>query len=85
MEKRKKQKSTSLCCSVLKWLKLFVQMGRVDGYNPHNGRKETTFNWTDVYERNLNPSSASGEKQNTDSCVFCIESLNTNSCLIESV
>ncbi|KAF3456836.1 hypothetical protein FNV43_RR01490 [Rhamnella rubrinervis] len=35
------------------------KMGRVDGYNPHNGRKDAAFNWTDVYERNLNPPSAS--------------------------
>lgn len=28
-----------------------VQMGRVDGYNPQSGRKETAFTWTDIYEK----------------------------------
>ncbi|XP_048133546.1 actin-related protein 9-like [Rhodamnia argentea] len=27
------------------------KMGRVDAYNPQNGRKDSVFSWTDVYER----------------------------------
>lgn len=45
-------------------------MGRVDGYNPQNGRKDTAFNWTDVYDKNLNAISATGEKHNTDSRTY---------------
>lgn len=26
-------------------------MGRVDGYNPQSGRKETAFTWTDIFEK----------------------------------
>lgn len=48
----------------LKWLKLFVQMGRVDGYNPPNSRKDTAFNWTDVYEKNPNSTLVSGNRRN---------------------
>ena len=28
-----------------------MQMGRVDGYNPQSGRKETAFTWTDIFEK----------------------------------
>ncbi|CAK9165455.1 unnamed protein product [Ilex paraguariensis] len=34
------------------------KMGRVDGYPPQNNRKESTFAWTDVLEKNTNPSLA---------------------------
>ncbi|KAF8023606.1 hypothetical protein BT93_F0955 [Corymbia citriodora subsp. variegata] len=27
------------------------QMGRVDGYNPQNARKDSAFAWTDVFEK----------------------------------
>lgn len=33
-------------------------MGRVDGYNPQNNRRDAAFSWTDVYEKNPNSSSA---------------------------
>ncbi|XP_048333184.2 actin-related protein 9 isoform X1 [Ziziphus jujuba] len=35
------------------------KMGRVDGYNPPNTRKDAAFNWTDVYEKNMNSTSVS--------------------------
>ena len=39
--------------------KLFLQMGRVDGFNnPQNIRKDTAFAWTNVYEKNLTSSAA---------------------------
>ncbi|PON98718.1 Actin-related protein [Trema orientale] len=34
------------------------KMGRVDGFNPQNSRKDSAFNWTNVYEKKLNSSSA---------------------------
>lgn len=37
-----------------------VQMGRVDGYNPQNSRKEPAFDWTDVYEKDPSSSSSLG-------------------------
>lgn len=33
------------------------KMGRVDGLNPQNTKKETAFDWTDVFERNSKKSS----------------------------
>ena len=38
----------------------FSQMGRVDGYNPQNNRKDIAFSWTDVYEKEPTSSVASG-------------------------
>lgn len=38
-------------------------MGRVDGYNPHNSKKETAFTWTDVYEKEPNSSLPLGNKK----------------------
>ncbi|XP_059650895.1 actin-related protein 9 [Cornus florida] len=34
------------------------KMGRVDGYTPQNNRKETAFAWTNVFEKNSDPTSA---------------------------
>ncbi|KAF4380509.1 hypothetical protein G4B88_011755 [Cannabis sativa] len=36
------------------------KMGRVDGFNPHNNRKDTAFDWTNVHEKNVK-SPAAGE------------------------
>lgn len=35
-------------------------MGRVDGLNPQNSRKDTSFDWTDVYQEEPSSSSALG-------------------------
>ncbi|KAK7816964.1 actin-related protein 9 [Quercus suber] len=40
------------------------KMGRVDGYNPHNNKKETAFTWTDVYEKEPNSSLPLGSSIN---------------------
>lgn len=40
------------------------KMGRVDGYNPHNSKKETAFTWTDVYEKEPNSSLPLGSSIN---------------------
>ncbi|KAK6929809.1 Actin family [Dillenia turbinata] len=37
------------------------KMGRVDGFNPQSGRKDTAFAWTDVFEKASCSSSALGE------------------------
>lgn len=37
-----------------------VQMGRVDGHNMHNGKKDTVFSWTDVHEKDPTLSMAVG-------------------------
>ncbi|XP_065861767.1 actin-related protein 9 isoform X2 [Euphorbia lathyris] len=34
------------------------KIGRVDGYNPHNGRKDMALAWTNIYEQEKNPSLA---------------------------
>lgn len=33
----------------------YMQMARVDGYNPQTGKKDTPFAWTDVYEKSSGP------------------------------
>ena len=40
-----------------------VQMGRTDGNNPQSSRKESAFEWTDVYEKESNLSSALGKSR----------------------
>ena len=37
-----------------------VQMGRVDGVVSQGNKKETAYTWTDVLERNPEPSSVLG-------------------------
>ena len=37
-----------------------LQMGRADGHNMHNGKKDTVFTWTDVHERDPTSSVAVG-------------------------
>lgn len=44
-----------------------VQMGRIDGNNPQNSRKEAAFDWTDVYEKDSTTSSALGNRRILDS------------------
>ncbi|XWS13818.1 hypothetical protein CRYUN_Cryun36dG0071100 [Craigia yunnanensis] len=36
------------------------KMGRVDGYNPQNTRKDGAFTWTDIHENDLKSSVAPG-------------------------
>lgn len=36
-------------------------MGRVDGFAPQSNKKDTTFTWTDVLERNSKSSSVLGK------------------------
>ncbi|PQM40974.1 actin-related protein 9 [Prunus yedoensis var. nudiflora] len=40
------------------------KMGRVDGYNPQNNRKEPAFDWTDVYEKDPSSSSSLESSEN---------------------
>lgn len=40
------------------------KMGRVDGYNPQSGRKETSFTWTDIYEKEPTSSLPLGSSTN---------------------
>lgn len=40
-----------------------VQMGRVDGHNPHYIRKDLPFTWTNVYEEATSSSSALGKRK----------------------
>lgn len=42
---------------------LNVQLGRVDGHNPHITRKDLPFTWTNVYEEATSSSSASGKRK----------------------
>ena len=46
-------------CST-KITKTNVQMGRVDGYNPQNTRKDGAFTWTDIHVKDLKSSVAPG-------------------------
>lgn len=36
-------------------------MGRIDGNNPQNSRKEAAFDWTDVYGKDSNSSPVVGK------------------------
>lgn len=47
-------------------------MGRVDGYNPHNSKKETAFTWTDVYEKEPNSSLPLGNRKFITFFLFCL-------------
>nr|XP_028947160.1 actin-related protein 9 [Malus domestica] len=40
------------------------KMGRVDGLNPQNSRKDTSFDWTDVYQKEPSSSSALESSEN---------------------
>ncbi|GKV18994.1 hypothetical protein SLEP1_g29295 [Rubroshorea leprosula] len=40
------------------------KMGRIDGYNPINARKDTAFTWTDVYVKDQNSSMVSESSMN---------------------
>ncbi|TQE01132.1 hypothetical protein C1H46_013271 [Malus baccata] len=40
------------------------KMGRVDGLNPQNSRKDTSFDWTDVYKKEPSSSSALESSEN---------------------
>lgn len=42
---------------------LDVQMGRVDGHNPHIIRKDLPFTWTNVYEEATNSSVSLGKRK----------------------
>lgn len=42
---------------------VIVQMGRVDGYNPQNSRKDSPFSWTNVYEEESTASMEQGLKK----------------------
>lgn len=44
-----------------------MQMGRIDGNNPQNSRKEAAFDWTDVYEKDSTTASALGNRRILDS------------------
>lgn len=37
-----------------------LQMGRADGHNMYNGKKDTVFTWTDVHEKDSTSSAAVG-------------------------
>lgn len=36
-------------------------MGRVDGYNSQNSKRDVAFSWTNIYEKESTSSSALGE------------------------
>lgn len=38
-----------------------LQIGRVDGHNMHNGKKDSVFSWTDVHERDPTSPMAAGK------------------------
>lgn len=49
-----------ILCTTIESMKTVVQMGRVDGAAPQGNKKETTYTWTDVLEKNPKPSPVLG-------------------------